>query len=371
LNGRNGENKMKKIAILSAVNIKHMSLISLYTDILKEKGIEYDIIYMDKYNEDEYFECAHKYRYVNPVNQKWLRLLKKLKYMTFYPYAAKILKKNQYDLIIVWNDVAIFMFAGLLPRKYKGRYCLNVRDNMWYDKKRFQKRYEKCFLNSVFNTISSEGFLEFLPPKATYLPIQSLNLSALEGMKIHDRMRTEGEPIKIGFVGCVRFYERNQKLLDAFANDSRFELHYYGKNANVLKKYADEKKIENTRFHDSFPVEDTAQYLEQVDVMNNLYGNGTLNIRLAISIKFYHALYSRIPILVSPNTYIGKLAKDIGVGFEIGDEKIDETLADRFYEWYRNVSFETIAKASEEMIKKAYEDNARFKETVIRFLSEC
>ena len=44
---------MARIAILSAVNIKHMSLISLYTEILKKNGVKYDIIYMDKYNEDD------------------------------------------------------------------------------------------------------------------------------------------------------------------------------------------------------------------------------------------------------------------------------------------------------------------------------
>lgn len=44
-----------KVCILSAVNIKHMSLITLYTEVLKQQGIEYDIIYMDKYGEDEPF----------------------------------------------------------------------------------------------------------------------------------------------------------------------------------------------------------------------------------------------------------------------------------------------------------------------------
>ena len=42
---------MKKICILSAVNIKHMSLISIYTKYFKENGMDYDVIYMDKYNE--------------------------------------------------------------------------------------------------------------------------------------------------------------------------------------------------------------------------------------------------------------------------------------------------------------------------------
>jgi hypothetical protein len=36
---------VKKVCILSAVNIRHMSLISIYTDIFKEYGVDFDIIY--------------------------------------------------------------------------------------------------------------------------------------------------------------------------------------------------------------------------------------------------------------------------------------------------------------------------------------
>ena len=108
----------KKICILSAVNIKHMSMISIYTELMKKNNIGHDIIYMDKY-EKEKFECDHKYRYINGINANWPRIIKKIKYMMFLPYAARILNRNKYDFIIVWNDVAIFMFASYLSRKYK------------------------------------------------------------------------------------------------------------------------------------------------------------------------------------------------------------------------------------------------------------
>lgn len=39
--------------------------------------------------------------------------------MMYLPYAAKIMNKNQYDFIIAWNDVAIFMFANYLSKNIK------------------------------------------------------------------------------------------------------------------------------------------------------------------------------------------------------------------------------------------------------------
>lgn len=141
---------------------------------------------------------------------------------------------------------------------------------MGYEKKSRKRRYEKVFRNAAFNTISSKGYLDFLPENVEYIPIHSLNLSVLEGMKRHTSMRQEREPVRIGFIGNVRFFERNKKLMDIFANDVRFELHYYGTNAEVLEKYAEENNIQNTVFHGSFPVEDTKKFFENIDIMSNL-----------------------------------------------------------------------------------------------------
>lgn len=359
---------MKKIAILSSVNIKHMSLISLYTDILKREGIAYDIIYMDKYGEDEAFDCANKYRYVNVVKQSWPKLLKELKYMTFWPYAVRQLKKGGYDFVIVWNDLAIFMFGRFLSKHFAGRYCLNVRDNMRYDDPRFAWRYATCFTNAAFNTISSNGYLEFLPKNGEYMQIHSLNLSALEGVPAHTGLRKEGEPIRIGFVGYVRYYERNKKLLDAFANDPRFVLCYYGKNADVLKAYAEEKGITNVDFHDSFPVSDTGKFLEKVDILNNLYGNDNINVRKAISIRYFHAMYTRSGLLVSTNTYVGELAKEAGIGFEVDDDHIDEDMKERLYSWYRSIDFAQLDKNCAQRLETAMEENKNFEKTVMEYL---
>lgn len=354
----------KKIAILSAVNIKHMSLISLYTEILKRNNIAYDIIYMDKYNEDEDFECAHKYRYVNVVNQKLPNLLKKIKYMLYFPYATHVLKKNKYDFVIVWNDLAIFMFGHFLARHYAGKYCLNVRDNMKYDCPRYKRMYEKTFRNSAFNTISSKGYLDILPKDCNYIQINSLNLSVLKGMKIHNSTRNKNEPIRIGFIGYVRYYDRNKKMLDTFNNDPRFELHYYGKNADVLKMYAEENGISNTVFHDSFPVTDTGKYMENIDIINNLYGNDTLNVRKAVSIKFFHALYAKIPILVNTQTYIGDLAVKTGGGFYFDD--INEERKNELYNWYHNYfDYTKYSQQAELFLDKAQEENNIFEQLVI------
>ena len=124
----------------------------------------------------------------------------------------------------------------------------------------------------------------------------------------------------------------------------------------------------NTKFHGSFPVSETAKYLERIDVINNLYGNETINLQKAISIKFYHALYSRIPILVSPNTYIGALAQEMGIGFEISDKDINDSLPNRFYQWYRNLDYNAMNLNAANYIESAKKDNQKLKQLLQDYL---
>ena len=44
---------------------------------------------MDKYDEDEPFECDKKYRYVKIVDRDQNRVIKAMEYLSFIPYAKK------------------------------------------------------------------------------------------------------------------------------------------------------------------------------------------------------------------------------------------------------------------------------------------
>lgn len=347
-----------KVCILSAVNIRHMTLISLYTDRLKKAGIEYDIIYMDKYGEDEYFEASNKYIFKNIIKQSQPKIIKALRYLRFRSYAIPILKRNKYDFIIVWNDVAIFMFADYLVKSWKGKYCLNIRDYSYQIKfKLLFNRFEKAIKNSKFATISSDGFKAFLP-KHDYIQVHSLNMQVLKNIKPRVSFQAEDKPIRIGFLGYVRFFELNKKLLDIFKNDNRFELHYYGTHANVLKEYAFINEIKNTEFHDTFPVSETNLFLEKIDLINNLYGNNSVSLKYALSIKLYHGTYNRTPVLVNSETWGEKVVNKYGIGYVVGE--ISPKMKDDIFNWYRSLDFNYFNYGCERFLNKIELDNSVF-----------
>lgn len=356
---------MKKVAILSAVNIKHMSLISLYTSILDEKKIPYDIIYMDKYGEKEEIGAQNIYRYENIIDHGWSRRKKAIRHFRFFWYAKTILEKNNYDRIIVWNDVAITMFGWYLARKWKGKYCLNIRDYNGEKKWYIYKIFEKAVSKSSFTTISSEGFKSFLP-EHEYVSLYSYNDTLLSEMTPRSGKREEGKPIRISFVGNVRFFPVNKKLVDAFKNDSRFELHYHGTNAEIIESYAKEIGATNVVCSGTFPISETKRYLEESDIVNNVFGNGTYGVKTLTSIRLFHAAYLNIPIMVSKDTFMQEITDRFGIGYAV--DSINDNLPDKVFEWYCKLDQNDLHKGSAALLDEAEESNAHFREVVERWL---
>ncbi|GAB6745063.1 glycosyltransferase [Streptococcus uberis] len=358
---------MKKVCILSAVNIKHMSLISIYTEELKKREIDFDIIYMDKYGEEEAFPAKNKYVFTNKINSKLPKFFRGLYYLKFISYAKSILKRNQYDFIIVWNDVAILLFGLYLARNWKNKYCLNVRDYCYENIKMVYNIFDTAIKNAAFTTISSPGYEEFLPP-ANYIHLHSLNKEVLKKTTVRTELRSVDEKIRITFIGYVRFFDINKRLLDIFKNDDRFELHYYGPHSEILKQYADEKGISNAVFGGSFPVEDTFKYINKTDIINNLYGHGDINVDLALSIKLYYGLYNYIPILVEPETYMEKVTQKSGMGYVV--ESLSDDLNEKIYQWYRSLNFENLKNKCDIELIAISEQNEMFTQQFEKYLTD-
>lgn len=356
---------MKKVCILSAVNIRHMTLVSLYTERLKRDNISYDIIYMDKYGEKEEFVADNKYVFTNIINSQENRYKKVLQYFKFKKFAIPLLEKNKYDFIIVWNDVAIFIFAYYLAKHWKGKYCLNIRDYMGERNPYVYHRFKKVIKNAAFNTISSDGFRAFLPPH-DYIQVHSFNESILNNIKPRESFRETGNPIRITFVGNVRFFEVNKQILDVFKNDNRFEVHFYGSNAEILEDHAKKNGIQNARFSGTFKVNETAKYISKTDIVNNLYGDKSISLIYALSIKLYYGIYNRTPILVFKGTYMAEIIAKYDIGFIV--DGIDNSLPDRLYKWYTNIDFKVFNRNCECALFDIEKNHLDFEKAYARYI---
>ncbi len=344
-----------KIVVLSTVNFKHMTVLNLYTDFLDNMQIKYDVIYIDKYGEFEDTNAENIYPYKLSIKKEWNFFRKLLKYIKFRKHAKNIIKKNKYDLVIVWNSFTALMFVDFLIFKFKNRFILNIRDYNYEKIPLIYLLMKKIIRNSRFTTISSDGFKSFLP-KHDYINIHSINENLLKNVSPRNNINEKSSPIKITFIGYVRFFENDKKIIDLLGNDDRFIIQFFGEGSEKLNEYAKSNRYFNVFCRGRFESSKTSEFLNKTDVINNLYGYGKIELDTAISIKSFYAAYLQIPILVFDNTYMAKATK----GFNYVCNLNSNTFADDLYEWYQNIDFKMLKLSCQKYIDQAKQDNIKF-----------
>ncbi|MGY0837553.1 hypothetical protein ACW66K_09095 [Aerococcus urinaeequi] len=347
-----------KICIVSTANVKHMTLISLYTDILRANNIEFDIVYLDRYDIDENVRANKVYKLYRNITPKTAKK-KKLKYfIDFRKFAKNILKDNNYDLIIVWNTLTSLLLGDILL-KNKKKYILNIRDYYFEDNFIIYYLHKQLIRNSIFTTISSKGFLDFLP-KEKYIFVNSLNeeIINLSGEQNYTFERKDG-PINIGFLGNVRFYDVQKKIINLLGNDDRFKLWYCGTNSEPLEEYVFERNIKNCEFTGEFSPSETEFYLNKFDIINNIFGSEDISVKTLTPIRLYYSTNYKIPILVNKNTHLGNLVEKFNLGLSLDENQLN--FADELYKYFINIKSDEYIKATQKFNKLVINENNLFK----------
>lgn len=343
---------MKKICIIGTSNLKHISLISLYTHIFDELEVPYDLIYIDRYGTVEKSTAEHQYCYCAKKMTSKLSKIREL--LKFRRFAKRLIKKNNYDLLITWQTTGAYLFFDLLLFSYRGRYIVNIRDYVIENNKFFYSLLKRLVAQSVFSTISSEGFLNFLPP-AKYVKVNSINPALIpDESDAYPKMQ---RPYKIGFAGNCRYFNESYKLIESLKNDERFELWFCGTNSEVLKKYAECYDIRNVKTLPAFDVSETLSIVQQFDVINSAFGNDAMDNKTLLPIRLYLSVALRKPILATEETQLAKVVSKNGLGFVVKDYN---NLADDLVEYIETLNEKSFFDCCDTFLKNAKKENDDF-----------
>lgn len=332
----------RKVCILSTVDFTRMTVVSVYTDYLKQRDIPFDIICVDKYGQKDPFGAENIYGFIPKTQNDWGKFRKLIAFWKIRNFASEIFKNNHYDFIIVWNELTAFIFSDILASLFKDRYCINIRDYQYFNLLPIKMRLASVIKSAFFTTVSSRAYLEYLPTDNCYM-MYSFNKGILSKTKPHKTLREDGKPIRILYIGQIAWLDNVYKLIDALKNDSRFEMIFAGGGSEQVEEYAKSNQVFNVTCYGRFEPDETAKYLTDADILYNLYGTNSKHLTTAISIKFYYAVFLHIPILVYKKTEMEKMAKKCGIGFAVENKEF-ENYADELYNWYCELDQQEINK---------------------------
>ena len=137
----------------------------IYTSILDENSILYDIISWDRSNSFE----KDEFTFSEPLDSTLPSYKKIQYYLRFSVFIKRLVKKYKYEkLIVISPQVALFI-PFFLRKKYKNKYIFDYRDLSIEQNKFFMPLFKLVLNNSFINVISSPGFKDYLPKGYNYI----------------------------------------------------------------------------------------------------------------------------------------------------------------------------------------------------------
>lgn len=347
-----------KALLICADNIYLTPFIKTYSVILDKLHWKYDIIYWDK-NNNEIINNSNYYRFEHSGKNKIFG------YFKYRKFIKKKLNNINYNLVIVLNSVLIWILFYELVSNFRKRFIYDIRDYSYegYWIFRFIQNY--VIKNSLLNVISSEGYKNFLPDSKYYISHNSIEIKNNSSKDMREKISF---PIRLSFIGLIRFMNMNKKIIDYFKNDERFLIQFIGTNAENLKEYVNRNNIKNVRLIDTFNPSETLKYYCQTDVILNLYGNNTPLLDFALSNKLYYAANLYKPILVCPDTYMDRVVSRNKLGFTLDLDNLEQK--EEFIKYLKYLDRAEFIRNCESFSNKVREENAVLERALIEKITE-
>lgn len=355
------------IGIVFISDILYCPYLDKYANILNLENEEFEVLFWNRENKKiDYPSNFIFFDYESKKNR--LPIFKISDFIRYRKWLIKKIKNQKYDKLIILSTLSGMIISDILISKYKKKYIFDIRDYSYENNILFYNIEKKIIKKSYFTCISSNGFKEFLPKEYNYLTVHNFNKSELYHKQMF-RKKNFGDRLSVVFIGGVRYFEHQSKIIDRLMNDSRFEMIYHGGSFELDKfiEYCKKNAVRNITFTGEYENKDKNKLLRNADILNNSYKTDkVMEVKYAISNKYYDGLIYGIPQLVETETYKSHIVEKLEIG--IGLDPYDKNFANRLYDYYFNINVENFNRTCENELKQVLNDDDKYTKNIKKFL---
>ena len=345
-----------KVLIIGFSKIKYMPYANFYLENIDTAVNDVHFLY---WNRDLKPENISNFKNVTLHEFACLQMddgskISKIKnFVKYRKYATHLLKKEQFDFVIFLHSFPGVLLYQELTKKYSQRFIFDYRDSTYEYFPPFKHRIQKLVEYSKLTFVSSDAFRQLLPKDQTNKIITSHNLllESLFHRNEKEKYGTVSDKIRIAFWGFIRDERINREIIKKIANNSRFELHYYGREQDIainLKKYAADLDARNVYFHGEYSPCDRYVFVKSADLIHNIYNDK--NMMMAMGNKYYDGLIFYIPQLCMQNSFMGKKCTTNKIGLECNPS--DDDFLDKIEDYYLNLDKQEFKRQCDRELEK-------------------
>lgn len=350
---------MNRIALIIPADVWYSPYVKIYSDILDDLKISYDVISWNKSNSSQ----KDKYCYQGKSGSNSISKL--IAYYKFSKFVRSIIRENKYNKLIIFTSQAGIFLSNYLKKKYKNNYIFDFRDLSIEQSKIFKSNFNKLLRNSFVNVISSPGFKKYLPANYEYILSHNFDISQAQNNILQKGVFIQKNPIEILTIGGIRDYESNAPLMDSIGNNSQFILKFVGKGAGAepLKEHCNENNYNNVFFEGYYDKEDEPKYVKESSFLN-IYYPDIITHKTAISNRFYNSLIYRRPMIVTKGQIQGDYCEKYNLGIAVSDIN---NMPNQIEEWLDKNNLEEYEIRCINLLKEFLNDYSEFKSRIKLF----
>lgn len=344
------------ILIVGFTKIKYMPYINFYLSNISSNN-KISILYWNRDLKSETLDPKYNYYEFKEFQKDDVKKISKIKnFIKYRKFAMTVLKKENWDLIIVMHSIPAVLISKYLIKNYKEKYIFDYRDFTYESFIPFKNIVGKLVKNSKCTFVSSDKYKKYLPSIYDFKTFISHNIliSELDNEIMHQKKKDKSI-LSISFWGFIREKRLNIRLIDLISKDNRFELHYYGREQEIalsLKKYVKDNNINNVFFHGEYSPNDRFEMAKKTDLIHNIYCSK--NSLMSMGNKYYDGILFKIPQICFTGSNMGTKVTNNKIGIEFNP--YNESNLDTIYYYYKKLNDDEFSMNCHTELERIKED---------------
>ncbi|MBR6270680.1 MAG: hypothetical protein IKR26_00795 [Lachnospiraceae bacterium] len=336
-----------KVLILGFAKLKYMPYLSLYLDTIDAAQNDITVFY---FNRDDSPDAERRsgvgyHEFFYPLSDFDSKIKKARTFLKYKKEAEKLIGSGDFDYIIAMHSWPAVLLGDLLTKHYPGRFIFDYRDYTYEKYRPFKSRIDRLVRASQYIFVSSRAFLKVLPEGEKY--VLTHNFTPHEERTRHELRHS---PVRVRFWGLLRHENTDRAIIDALANDDRFELHFHGRGGGYIEEYIRGRDIRNVFLHGEYFARRIPGFAAETELLLNIPSQG-MTSRLAVGNKLYDGAMYYVPQIGDSHTYMGRLIEKNGLGICV--DTGDKNLADILYSYIQTLDADAFCSACDSFIRTA------------------
>lgn len=246
-------------------------------------------------------------------------------YLKFITFTLKFIKNTKFNYLH-FHDLDTALISMLLFKKNKNivfdmhEYYIAQKSNKFklfiinYLLKRIYNKTDKII---YVNPIQLEYMKPEIKRKCIFLP------NYAEKNIFENLSKSEYKKLRINYIGAVRQFEQLKNLILA-ADGFNIEINIYGSGVDCSKIEEFAKKYKYVKVYGKFSYFDSSEIYANTDISYIMYRSDSKQNNLAFPVKFYEAILSKTPIIVSNDSILSNYVNEYNIGFSCNGDNVDD-----------------------------------------------